>query len=531
MADERLAEPEASEQEDDEQQAGEQAAAEPVAAEPSSGEPTAEEQAVARGSLIQRARAARVRTPARASRARLSRPMAESVRNYTASISYDKRLAPYDVAGSIAHAMMLAKQGIISRSEGRQIVAGLRRIADEIERGIFYFRDEYEDVHLNVETRLIEIVGDVGGKLHTARSRNDQIALDMRLFTKDAIKDAINGLNDLRGRILDKAEAHINVVMPGYTHLQRGQPVLLAHHLLAYSEMFERDSERFRDTLRRTDVMPLGSGALAGAPYPLDRPYLGRRLGFSKLSNNSIDAVSDRDFVIEYHAAASLAMMHLSRLSEEIVLWSTEEFGFVTLDDAYATGSSMMPQKKNPDVAELARGRTGRVYGNLTAALTMMKALPLAYNRDLQEDKEPLFNTVDILTSSLRVIGETLARLEFQTGHMQDVAERGYALATDVADYLVKKGVPFREAHAIVGEVVLRAIEKGVSLAELSLEDYRSFSPYFDEDVRDIDVQSAIESRSAVGSTALSAVAEELEAAKKRFSAGTEKLSWNRRKA
>ena len=521
MADERLAEQEASEQEVDEPQAGEQTAA----------EPSADEQAVARGSLIQRARAARVRTPARASRARLSRPMAQSVRDYTASISYDKRLAPYDVAGSIAHTMMLAKQGIISRSEGRQIVAGLRRIADEIERGTFYFRDEYEDVHLNVETRLIEIVGDVGGKLHTARSRNDQVALDMRLFTKDAIKDAINGLNDLRGRILDKAEAHINVVMPGYTHLQRGQPVLLTHHLLAYSEMFERDTERFRDALRRTDVMPLGSGALAGAPYPIDRPYLGRRLGFSALSNNSIDAVSDRDFVIEYHAAASLAMMHLSRLSEEIVLWSTEEFGFVSLDDAYATGSSMMPQKKNPDVAELARGRTGRVYGNLTAALTMMKALPLAYNRDLQEDKEPLFNTVDVLTSSLRVIGEALARLEFKTDHMQDVAEQGYALATDVADYLVKKGVPFREAHSIVGEVVLRAIEKDVSLAELSLEDYRSFSPEFDEDVRDIDVRSAIASRSAVGSTALSAVAVELEAAKKRFSAGIEKLSWNRRKA
>ena len=354
----------------------------------------------------------------------------------------------------------------------------------------------------------------------------------MRLFTKDAIKDAINGLNDLRGRILDKAEAHINVVMPGYTHLQRGQPVLLAHHLLAYSEMFERDTERFRNALqpdRRDAAGQRRSSRRALSPRPaLPRTAAGV---LEALSNNSIDAVSDRDFVIEYHAAASLAMMHLSRLSEEIVLWSTEEFGFVTLDDAYATGSSMMPQKKNPDVAELARGRTGRVYGNLTAALTMMKALPLAYNRDLQEDKEPLFNTVDVLTSSLRVIGEALARLEFKTDHMQDVAEQGYALATDVADYLVKKGVPFREAHSIVGEVVLRAIEKNVSLAELSLEDYRSFSPEFDEDVRDIDVRSAIASRSAVGSTALSAVAVELEAAKKRFSAGIEKLSWNRRKA
>ena len=519
MAEEKLAESEASDQPADEQQDGE----------PTAGDQTAAQEAAPRGHLIDRARAARDKTPARASRARLSKPMAESVRSYTASIAYDKRLAPYDVDGSIAHAMMLAKQGIISRAEGRQIVAGLRRIADEIERGTFYFRDVYEDVHLNVEARLVEIVGDVGGKLHTARSRNDQVALDMRLFTKDAIKDAIDGLNDLRGRILDKAEAHIDAAMPGYTHMQRGQPVLLSHHLLAYSEMFERDTERFREILRRTDVMPLGSGALGGAPYPLDRPYLARRLGFSRVSNNSMDAVSDRDFVIEYHAAASLAMMHLSRLSEELVLWSTEEFGFVTLDDAYATGSSMMPQKKNPDVAELARGRTGRVYGNLIAALTMMKGLPLAYNRDLQEDKEPLFNTVDILTSSLRVIGETLARLDFETDHMQEVAERGYALATDVADYLVKRGVPFREAHGIVGEVVQHAISQGVSLAELSLEEYRSFSEKFDEDVRAIDVRSAIASRSAVGGTALSAVAEELEAAKKRFAAGVAKLSWKRR--
>ena len=302
MAEEKLAESEASDQPADEQQDGE----------PTAGDQTAAQEAAPRGHLIDRARAARDKTPARASRARLAKPMAESVRSYTASIAYDKRLAPYDVDGSIAHAMMLAKQGIISRAEGRQIVAGLRRIADEIERGTFYFRDVYEDVHLNVEARLVEIVGDVGGKLHTARSRNDQVALDMRLFTKDAIKDAIDGLNDLRGRILDKAEAHIDAAMPGYTHMQRGQPVLLSHHLLAYSEMFERDTERFREILRRTDVMPLGSGALGGAPYPLDRPYLARRLGFSRVSNNSMDAVSDRDFVIEYHAAASLAMMHLS---------------------------------------------------------------------------------------------------------------------------------------------------------------------------------------------------------------------------
>lgn len=506
MADERLAEQEASEQEDDEQHAGEQTAAEQDTAEPS-----AAEQAVARGSLIQRARAARVRTPARASRARLSRPMAQSVRDYTASISYDKRLAPYDVAGSIAHTMMLAKQGIISRSEGRQIVAGLRRIADEIGRGIFYFRDEYEDVHLNVETRLIEIVGDVGGKLHTARSRNDQIALDMRLFTKDAIKDAINGLNDLRGRILDKAEAHINVVMPGYTHMQRGQPILLAHHLLAYSEMFERDSERFRDALRRTDVMPLGSGALAGAPYPLDRPYVARRLGFSKLSNNSMDAVSDRDFVIEYHAAASLAMMHLSRLAEELILWSTQEFGFVTLDDAYATGSSMMPQKKNPDLLELCRGKTATVLGHASAMAILLKGLPSSYNRDLQQDKEHLFPAVDTVGETLGILTLVASRMRVVSSRIGPALERGFLTATDLAEHLVSLGVPFRTAHEQVGRLVAYCVKHNRTLRQLSLREIRKLAPRCGSEVQSVlKPEGALDQKFHSGSTGLASIRQQI---------------------
>ncbi len=453
----------------------------------------------------------------KASRARLKKPMADTVRNYTASVSYDQRLAPYDIEGSIAHAKMLAKREIISNKESAQLIEGLERIADEIERGVFLFDEEREDVHLNIEARLIELVGDLGGKLHTARSRNDQIALDMRLFTKDAIKDVLEALHDLRGRILDKAESHQETIIPGYTHLQRGQPILLAHHLLAYAQMFERDSERFRETLRRTDVMPLGSGALAGVPYPIDREFVANELGFRAVSANSIDAVSDRDFVIEFHAAASVAMMHLSRLAEELVLWSSEEFSFAEMDDSYATGSSIMPQKKNPDVAELARSRTGRVYGNLTAALTMMKGLPLAYNRDLQEDKQPLFSSVDVVTSSLQVMGEVLATLHFQTERMRHAAEEGFSLATDIADYLVKRGIPFREAHGIVGEVVQFALERGISLADLDLDQYRGFSEVFDKEVLEITVESALKARSETGGTAPEAVSRELMKAKKRL--------------
>ncbi len=428
--------------------------------------------------------------------------MAEAVRRYTASIGYDRRLAPYDVAGSIAHARMLGRQGVIPASDADAIIAGLESIGRELEENVFPFREELEDIHMNVEARLVELVGDVGGKLHTGRSRNDQIALDMRLFTKDAIADAVAGLRVLQRAIVDQAEANLDTVVPGYTHLQRGQPVLLAHHFLAYFEMLQRDVARFEDCLVRTDVMPLGSGALAGAPYDFDRDSVARELGFARVSANSLDAVADRDFVIEFHAAASMAMMHLSRLAEELVLWSTAEFGFIEMDDGYATGSSLMPQKKNPDVAELARAKTGRVYGHLMAALTLMKALPMAYNRDLQEDKEALFDTVDTLDSTLAVFAEMVATLRIRAERTRQAASEGYALATDLADYLVKRGIPFREAHAVVGEVVQHAVEEGKDLMELSLNELRRFSPEFDEDVTAITLDSSLASRSLPGGTA-----------------------------
>ena len=337
---------------------------------------------------------------------------------YTASISFDWRLYPYDIAGSIAHARMLAKQGIISAEEAEIISNGLASIREEIEQGKFEFKPELEDIHMNIEARLIEKVGEVGGKLHTARSRNDQVALDLRLFGKEAISDTLLSLKKFQEALINLAEANKGVIMPGYTHLQSAQPILLAHHLLAYFEMLQRDIDRFSDCLKRTDIMPLGSGALAGVSYNIDREFLARELGFSQLSQNSIDAVSDRDFIVEYEAAASICMMHLSRLAEEIILWSSAGFDFIELDEAYATGSSIMPQKKNPDVAELVRGKTGRVYGKLTALLVTMKALPLSYNRDMQEDKEGLFDTVDILLSSLEVFTGMISTLRIKAENM-----------------------------------------------------------------------------------------------------------------
>jgi argininosuccinate lyase len=445
--------------------------------------------------------------------------MAEAVRRYTASIGYDRRLASFDVAGSIAHARMLGRQGIIPPADADTIIAGLESIGRELQENVFPFREELEDIHMNVEARLVELVGDVGGKLHTGRSRNDQIALDMRLFTKGAIADAVAGLRGLQRAIVDQAEANLGTVVPGYTHLQRGQPVLLAHHFLAYFEMLQRDVARFEDCLSRTDVMPLGSGALAGSPYDFDRDSVARELGFAQVSDNSLDAVADRDFVIEFHAAASMAMMHLSRLSEEIVLWSTAEFGFIELDDGYATGSSLMPQKKNPDVAELARAKTGRVYGHLMASLTLMKALPMAYNRDLQEDKEALFDTVDTLDSTLAVFAEMVSTLRVRAERTRQAASEGSVLATDLADYLVKRGIPFRDAHTVLGEVVQYAAEEGKNLTELSLSELRRFSSKFDEDVTAITVDSSLASRSLPGGTAPETVRGALAAARKAMEA------------
>jgi len=448
-------------------------------------------------------------------RGRFHKAADKSVSEYTSSTPFDWHLYRYDIAGSIAHARILAKQGIISDKEAEVIIEGLTSIRQEIEQDKFRLKPELEDIHMNIEARLIEKVGEVGGKLHTARSRNDQVALDLRLFTKEAIANTLDRLREFQRALISLAEANKGVVIPGYTHLQPAQPVLLAHHLLAYFEMLQRDVSRFKDCLKRADVMPLGSGALAGVTYKIDREFLARELGFSQISQNSIDAVSDRDFVVEYEAAASVCMMHLSRLAEEIVLWSSAEFGFIELDEAYATGSSIMPQKKNPDVAELARGKTGRVYSKLVAMLTTLKALPLSYNRDLQEDKEGLFDTVDTLLATLGVFAGMIKTLRVKPERTKQAVQQGYILATDLADYLVRKGEAFRTAHDIVGKLVSYAVEKGKSFGELSLSEYKTFSRLFGEDVYSITVESSIAARDIVGGTAPKQVERALSAAKK----------------
>ena len=448
-------------------------------------------------------------------RGRFQKEIAKSAVEYAASISFDWRLYRQDIAGSIAHAKMLAKQGIITDEEAKLINNGLISIQEEIEQGKFRFKIELEDIHMNVEARLFEKIGSVAGKLHTARSRNDQIALDLRFYVKEAILGTVNKLKKLQRALLSLAESNKSIVMPGYTHLQQAQPVLLAHHLLAYFEMFQRDIERFQDCFKRTDVMPLGSGALAGVAYPLDRDFVAQELGFSCISTNSLDAVSDRDFIAEYEAAAALTMMHLSRLAEEMVLWSSTEFGFIEIDDAYTTGSSIMPQKKNPDIAELARGKTGRIYGNLIGMLTTMKALPLAYSRDLQEDKEGLFDTIDTLQSTLGVFAEMVLSITVNAKRIGKVMAKDYILATDLADYLVKRGMPFREAHSSVSKLVQYATEQGKRLHELGLSEYQKLSPLFAEDVYAITPESSIASKNIIGGTAPEQVKAALKRAKK----------------
>jgi len=456
-------------------------------------------------------------------RSRFNKGVDKAVEKYVASIPFDWRLYKQDIAGSIAHAQMLAKQGLISKKDAERIVSGLVAIRGEIEKGKLEFKPELEDIHMSIESRLFEKIGDVAGKLHTARSRNDQIALDMRLFMKEAISETVSGLRDFQRALLDIAEANKAAIMPGYTHLQQAQPILFAHHLLAYFDMLQRDVVRFQDCLKRTDVLPLGSGALAGVAYSVDRNFVAKKLGFSDISANSLDAVSDRDFVIEYEAAAAMTMMHLSRLAEEMVLWSSAEFGFVEIDEAYATSSSIMPQKKNPDVAELARGKTGRVYGNLMGLLTVMKGLPLAYNRDVQEDKEGLFDTVDTLLSTLEVFTGLTKTLKINTARMQQAMSGSYILATDLADYLVRKGLPFRQAHDIVGKLVRYAISKNKGFQELSLDEYRGFSSLFADDVYGITVKTSVEARNVAGGTAPKQVAAALSRARKLVGKGNGK--------
>jgi len=447
-------------------------------------------------------------------RGRFNKPLDEAAVGYTSSLPFDRRLYPYDIRGSIAHARMLARQGILSPDEAEAIQQGLNTILHEIEQGEFEFKPEMEDIHMAVEARLFQLIGDTAGRLHTARSRNDQVALDMRLFTTDAISEPIARIRQLQQSLVGLAEDNADVIMPGYTHLQPAQPVLFAHHLLAYFEMLQRDVERFDDARKRSDVMPLGSGALAGVAYDIDREFVARELGFSQTSNNSLDAVSDRDFVIEYLAAAAVGMMHLSRLAEELILWSSAEFDFIELDDAFATGSSLMPQKKNPDVAELCRGKTGRVYGHLMAMLTTMKALPLAYNRDLQEDKEGLFDTVDTLLASLEVFSGMVKSLKIKAENMERSAGRGYILATDLADYLGARGETFRAAHGIIARLISYAAEKGKPLGQLELEEYRRFSSLFDDSVFSVTAVSSVAARDVKGGTAPQQVAQALTRAK-----------------
>ncbi len=442
----------------------------------------------------------------------------KSVERFTASIAVDQRLYPHDVAGSIAHCRMLARQGIIGPDEADLLVDGLEEIRQELEAGTFVFDERLEDIHMHIEARLLEKVGTVAHKLHTARSRNDQVALDVRMYLRAAVRDLVAALTILRKNIVVLAEAHAGTVMPGYTHLQRAQPVLFGHHLMAYYEMFTRDAQRLEECLARINVMPLGSAALAGTTYPIDRDYTARLLDFPAVSANSIDAVSDRDFIIEFLSAASLCMVHFSRISEELVLWSSSEFAFVELPDAFATGSSIMPQKKNPDVPELVRGKTGRVFGALITLLTIMKSLPLAYNRDLQEDKQPLFDAVDTLSACVDIFNRMLPQLIINRDAMRRATQQGFLNATDLADYLAGKGMPFREAHGCAGRAVAFALAHGRELQDLTLSELKTFSDLIDEDIfQALTVERMIDRRVSTGGTATANVLAAIAAAKRRL--------------
>lgn len=430
-------------------------------------------------------------------------PTDRLVEAFTSSLSVDRRLYAQDIRGSVVHCKTLVRAKVLTQQEAGRIIRGLAKVKAELDGSRFRFKAEDEDIHMAIERRLTELIGPLGGKLHTGRSRNDQVALDIRLYLRDVLNDLVQKMASFQRALLVQARSHRDVAMPGYTHLQRAQPVLLAHHLLAYVEMIERDKGRIHDALARLDVMPLGSGALAGSNYPVDRRYAAKLLGFGAMTHNSLDAVSDRDFAVEVVAALSLVMMHLSRLSEELILWASQEFQFVELPDAFCTGSSMMPQKKNPDVPELVRGKTGRVYGHLLGLLTTLKGLPLSYNRDLQEDKEALFDALDTVASSLAVYTALVKRVQVNRRVLQNAATGGGMLATELADYLVTKGVPFREAHAITGRIVRSCVERRCELQDLTLADLRAFSDRFDRDVlRRLTVESAIDRKAQIGGTA-----------------------------
>ena len=434
---------------------------------------------------------------------RFSEPVSDLVKRYTASVFFDKRMAAQDIRGSLAHAKMLARQGIIGATDLADIERGMAQIAAEIERGEFAWNLDDEDVHLNIEKRLTALVGDAGKRLHTGRSRNDQVATDIRLYLRDAIDDILELIKAFRSALVDLAEKEAATPMPGFTHMQVAQPVTFGHHMLAYFEMFGRDAERFADCRKRTNRLPLGAAALAGTTYPIDREFVAEQLGFDGVCENSLDAVSDRDFAIEFTAACSVLMMHISRLSEELVLWMSPRVGFIQIADRFCTGSSIMPQKKNPDVPELARGKTGRVYGQLMSLLTLMKSQPLAYNKDNQEDKEPLFDAVDTVTDTLRIFADMAGGITVKPEAMKAALTQGFATATDLADYLTKKGLPFRDAHEAVGHAVKAAEAKGVDLPQLTLDELKAFCPQVENDVFAVlTVEGSLASRNHIGGTA-----------------------------
>ncbi|MEW8014192.1 MAG: argininosuccinate lyase [Candidatus Sedimenticola endophacoides] len=449
---------------------------------------------------------------------RFNEPTDAFVEAFTASVEFDQRLYKYDIQGSIAHATMLARGGILTEAERDVIIAGLQRIQDRIEAGGFEWSEELEDVHMNIESALTADIGEAGKKLHTGRSRNDQVATDIRLYLRDEIEALRAAIRRLQEALLEVAEREANTILPGFTHLQTAQPVTFGHHMMAWFEMLERDSGRLADCNRRLNAMPLGAAALAGTTYPIDRHYSASLLGFERPCENSLDAVSDRDFAIEFTSAAAITMMHLSRMSEELIIWSSAQFSFITLSDSFCTGSSIMPQKKNPDVPELVRGKSGRIFGHLIGLLTLMKSQPLAYNKDNQEDKEPLFDTVDNLKGSLKVFADMIPAITCRRDRMREAALKGFATATDLADYLVRKGIPFRDAHEVVGRAVALCVERESDLAELSLEELQGFSPAIGEDVHQVlTLEGSVAARDHIGGTAPAQVRAAIDRARQRL--------------
>jgi argininosuccinate lyase len=438
---------------------------------------------------------------------RFTKPTNQLVEEYTASIFFDKELAEEDIQGSLAHVSMLGNCGILSHADVEQIKAGLQLVLEKIRQGQIEYSSKNEDIHMTIEKTLIELIGPVGGKLHTGRSRNDQVATDMHLYLRRRVLEIIQLLVQLQIAIIEQAKSQIDTIFPGYTHLQRAQPILFSHHMMAYFAMFSRDIERLQDSYKRVNQLPLGAGALAGTTFPIDRQFVATQLGFEGLYENSLDAVSDRDFILEFLSNASMIMVHLSRFSEELVLWSSTEFSFIELDDAFCTGSSIMPQKKNPDVPELIRGKSGRVFGHLMGLLTVLKSLPLAYNKDMQEDKEGMFDTVHTLIGALQLYAPMIATMQVNQTRMQQAVKQDFSNATDIADYLVKKGIPFRQAHEVIGKIVLSCIQHNQYLLDMSLEEFKAFSPLFESDIYVIlQPQHVVDARNVIGGTATNQV-------------------------